>query len=486
MASRAATALALLILTGGAGCAVNPVTNRPQLMLVSQAQEAELGREADPAIVAQYGELNDPQLVAYAREVGQRLVSVSHRKDLPFTFRVLDDPVVNAFALPGGYVYLTRGILAYLDSEAALAGVLGHEIGHVTARHGATRLSKQMLVGVGLGAVGLVVGDRLAGALGVLGNAAATLILLKFSRDDERQADQLGVEYATLLGYDTRDMAAFFGALERLSAETGSRLPSWASTHPDPGERRERILELTAAQPQQQQRTDRAGYLARIDGLVFGADPRQGYVEGGRFLHPELRLQFPIPAGWQVENSRAQVVLSPPEGEQAVVFTLAREASPAAAAEAFAAGEGIRVLERADVSVNGLSGVRLVSEAQGEGGALHVLSTFVALGGRVYVFHGLTAPARLAAAREALLAPVEGFGPLTDPQALAVQPVRLRVVKAPAAGPFQQVVAGWPVPARAGIQGPEGLAVLNGVALDTPIEAGQLLKVLVAEGAQPR
>lgn len=479
MLPRASVTLALSFLAVGSGCAVNPVTHRPQVMLVSEAQEKQLGQQADPDIVAQYGVIEDQRLSDYATGIGQRLVDVSHRKELAFTFRVLDDPVVNAFALPGGYVYVTRGILAYLGSEAALAGVMGHEVGHVTARHGAQRMTKQMIVGVGLGAIGLL-SERLAGTLGTIGNAAATLVLLKYSRDDERQADQLGVEYATALGYDTRDMAAFFSELSRMDAQSGTRLPTWTSTHPDPGERHEKILALTAQAGRPDLVSKRDEYLSMIDGLVFGSDPRQGYVDGGRFLHPELRLQFPIPSGWQVQNSRSQVVLSPAQDDLAVVFTLAKEGSPAAAADAFGQGEGLRVVERSDVQVAGQPAVRLVSEAQAEGGALGVVSTFVALQGHVFVFHGLAPAANLAQARPTLLAPVDGFGPLTDPAALAVKPVRLRVVQAKRAGPFSQVAADWPLPPRAGLD-LQGLAIMNDLELEAPVQAGQKLKVLVAQ-----
>jgi len=170
-----------------AACAVNPVTGERELSLLSKEQEIQLGNESDPAIVAQYGVVEDEAIVDYVQDIGQRMVPVSHRPDLPYTFRVLDDPVVNAFALPGGYVYITRGILAYLDSEAALAGVVGHEIGHITARHGVQRYTQQTLLGAGLG-LGSVLSETFAQYADIAGQAAQ-LLLLKYGRDDERQSD---------------------------------------------------------------------------------------------------------------------------------------------------------------------------------------------------------------------------------------------------------------------------------------------------------
>lgn len=468
-----------LLAAATTGCVVNPVTGQRELLLMSESQEAEQGKAADEQIVAQYGLVEDPQLQAYVEEVGTRLVAVSHKPDLAFTFRILDDPIVNAFALPGGYVYLTRGILPYLESEAGMAGVLGHEIGHVTARHGASRATKQILLQGTLGVAG-VLSERLASAVGVLG-AAANLLLLKYSRDDERQSDQLGVEYATAAGYDTRDMARFFAVLSALSPEGGG-IPSWVSTHPDPGERDQTVQRLTA-EAQQARGTGpyaarRDEFLARVDGLVFGQDPQQGYVANGRFLHPQLRLQFPAPNGWSVENGRSQVTLSSPEGDMAVIFAQAEGASPQAAAEAFASTEGIEVQQRGDLTINGFPAHRLVAAARTQQGQLGITSTFLAKDGRVWAFHGISEAAGHAAAQPTLVSVPDGFAALDDPQALAVQPVVVRVVELPQPGTIEQVAQAWPIPPQAGVD-VNHLALLNGVSPGTQLEAGRKVKVLV-------
>jgi predicted Zn-dependent protease len=206
-------------------CAVNPVTGKREFMLLSTDDEIALGRNADRDIVAAYGEYQNPELAAYVTEIGLRMAEQSHRPDLPYAFRILDTPVINAFALPGGYVYVTRGIMAYLDSEAELAGVVGHEIGHVTARHSAQRYSQAQLAQLGLG-IGSAVSSQFR-RYSRYAEAGVGLLLLRFSRDDERQSDELGVTYATAVGYEAGEMARFFETLDRPSGS--GRCAGWPS-----------------------------------------------------------------------------------------------------------------------------------------------------------------------------------------------------------------------------------------------------------------
>ena len=216
-------------------CAVNPVTGKRQVMFMSESQEIALGAQSDPAVVAQFGLYNDDKLQAFIKEKGQEMASISHRSHLKYEFKVVDSLVLNAFALPGGYVYFTRGILAHFNNEAQFAGVLGHEIGHITARHGASQQSKQMLYSGGL-ILGMVLSPELA-SMGELASQSLGLLFLKFGRDDETQSDQLGVEYSTKIGYDAKEMARFFGVLDRVSGGPEGRVPTFMSTHPDPADR---------------------------------------------------------------------------------------------------------------------------------------------------------------------------------------------------------------------------------------------------------
>jgi predicted Zn-dependent protease len=218
------------------GCARNPATGGLELMLVSESQEIAMGQQTDPAVVAQFGLYDDPSLQQYVANLGAQLAANSERPNLPWTFRVVDDPIVNAFALPGGFIYVSRGILGHFNSESQLVSVLGHEIGHVTARHSAAQMSQQQLAQLGLG-VGVVLLPDLADYAG-LAQAGLGLLFLKFGRDDERQADALGFRYLTRIGYDPREMPGVFNMLGRVSEAGGGRgMPVWLSTHPDPGDR---------------------------------------------------------------------------------------------------------------------------------------------------------------------------------------------------------------------------------------------------------
>ena len=197
-------------------CAVNPATGQREFSLVSEGQEIAMGREADPQIVAQLGLYPDSAVQRYVSDLGLRLAAQSERPDLPWTFRVLDDPTVNAFALPGGFIYITRGILTHLESEAQLVGVLGHEIGHVTARHSASQMSRAQLAQIGLVA-GMVFSETVRDYAGVASQSLG-LLFLKFGRDDESQADELGIRYMTRVGYDPRELAGVMTMLSRTSS----------------------------------------------------------------------------------------------------------------------------------------------------------------------------------------------------------------------------------------------------------------------------
>ncbi len=476
---------ALLAATGFLGaCAVNPVTGQREIALMSEAQEVQLGASSDESIVAQYGLVEDQSLSSYIRDIGQAMVPVSHRPSLAFEFRLLDDPVVNAFALPGGYVYITRGILAYLNSESALAGVMGHEIGHVAARHGVKRYTKQTILGLGLG-VGSALSSDFAEYAGLV-SVAGQLLLLKYGRDEERQSDRLGVEYATKIGYDTQDMAEFFRTLQRMRPAEGG-LPGWMSTHPDPGERTETVHALTArwqsrvSPPADGFRRDRGDYLRHIDGLVFGPDPRQGFVREGIFHHPDLRFRFPVPDGWSVQNGRSQVVMAAPEQDAALVFrgVDAKVSTPRAAAEAFLRESGGVLLDLREVSVAGRSAWRSLLRLQKGSDSNLVLSTFFEFGDHLWVFHGLSVESSYAARADDLRRPTEAFSPETDPEILATEPVRIEVVEAPG-GDFTAIAERWPIPAEAALptRDAAGLALLNGMDPSDRPPRGQRIKVL--------
>jgi predicted Zn-dependent protease len=273
-----------------ASCARNPVTGKNELALVSEGQEIQMGQQAAQEVAQTIGFVEDPELQSYVANIGKRMAAKSERPDLPWEFHVVNDASVNAFALPGGFIYVTRGLLGHMNSEAELATVLGHEIGHVTARHSVQQISKAQLATLGLG-IGSIVSSDIAQFAG-LASQGLQVLFLKYGRDAENQADELGFRYALTQNYDVREMANVFETLNRASEVEGGggRLPEWLSTHPNPENRVKRTEERLDTLHASLTSTivNRDEYLKQIDGVAFGEDPRQGFFEGAMFYHPDM------------------------------------------------------------------------------------------------------------------------------------------------------------------------------------------------------
>ncbi len=315
----AGSLLAALLPLAAACTSVNPATGQEEFTLLSPADEARLGREEHAKIVTRFGGVyDDPEVGGYVAEVGGRIVANSELAGSSFTFTVLNTPVVNAFALPGGYVYLTRGLLALAGDEAQLAGVLAHEVGHVTARHTAQRMTRGTLVGLGAAVLGAAFGVP-----GELTNLGSELYLKSFSRDQEYEADLLGIRYLARAGYDPYAQSDFLQALadhdrlaRRLAGEDGSggRPPEFLSTHPRTAARVRRAIEAAAGSgvpPTAPRRRD--AFLDRIDGLVYGDAPEQGFVRGRTFSHPGMGFTFTVPPGFRLINSEKAVYAKGPD-----------------------------------------------------------------------------------------------------------------------------------------------------------------------------
>jgi predicted Zn-dependent protease len=458
-------------------CAVNPATGERQLMLVSEGSEIAMGREADPEVTVQYGLYPDSLLQAYVRGLGERLAAVSERPNLPWTFRVVDDPVINAFALPGGFIYVTRGIMSYFNSEAELVSVLGHEIGHVTARHSASQMSQQQLAQVGLVA-GMVVAPQLQDFAG-LAEASLGLLFLKFSRDDERQADNLGLRYLTRVGYEPGEMPKVFAMLASASqAESRGRLPSWLSTHPDPVDRQQRITQAIVALPAEPgpRTVGRDEYLRRLDGLLFGPNPREGFFQGQTFLHPDLRFRISFPTGWRTANQRGAVVGQSAHQDALLELTLANATSPEAAVQAFigqqritAAGQPTRFQAR-----RGMAAARAAFTATSGQTRLAGLVWAVRYNQQIFQVMGVSTEARWPGYESVVLQTLDSFGPLTDSAALAVQPLRLDIVPLERAMTLQEFSQRYPSQVTL-----EALARLNQAQPAGRLAAGQLVKRVV-------
>jgi predicted Zn-dependent protease len=485
-----------LVFTGMiAGCAssINPISGRKSYGFAwSPAEEIQIGRESDASIVAQYGIYDDARMAAYVDSLGQSIASVSHFSrpgadpvwaNMRFYFRVLDSPVVNAFALPGGYVYVTRGLVAHLQNEAQLAVVLGHEIGHVVGRHGSRSMRKQQF-GMGallLGAIGsqAVFGGNAAQNVLDLGSTATQLLFLKYGRDAETEADQLGVEYAAISGYSASEAAAFFHSLKRMQEQSGQELPSFMSSHPDPGDRENFIHKRSAmyAAEYPMNKVGQSSLYRYVQALVYGEDPRQGYVQNGMFHHPQMKFSFPIPNGFETINQPTRVVMVP-QNQEAVLYMEvdSKNQTARAAAEAFKAQEGIQVVESGIGQAGGLSANYVVADGKdSQGNALRLRAQFIDYDGFVFVFTGLTSADKYASYAPWFVSTMQGFRRETNPAVLNKQPNRVELRTSTRTTRFDELIS--PYTNVAGLDALT-LAIMNQVELTQQIPPAVVYKIV--------
>ena len=457
-------------------CATNPVTGRRELSLISESQEVSMGLEAAKQAAAQMGVYPDSQLQRYVSGLGMALARNSERPGLPWSFTVIDDPVVNAFALPGGPIFVTRGILGYMNSEAELVSVLGHEIGHVTAKHSVNQMSRAQLAQIGL--VGVMIAKPELAGLADLGSQAMGLMFMKFGRDDETQSDDLGFRYMTQAGYDPAEMTEMFRTLDRTSGGS-DETPEWLSTHPNPGNRVEKTQERIAAwtRPAGQLKVNRDVFLRHIDGMVFGEDPRNGYFQQQVFLHPTLRFRFDYPSGWKTQNMADQVVGVSAQQDAIIVLSGAANAAPSQALQQFLGQQGIRSGGVSNASINGLPAATAQFAAQTEQAVLAGYVAFVQLDGTTYRLLAYTDQQRASSYDGVFRQSIGSFQRLTDQRALSVKPARLRLVQLSSAMTLTQFNQQYPsvIPIAE-------LTVING--MDSPtasIPSGSWVKRVVVE-----
>jgi len=472
-------AWSLLVLVLFLGCAKNPVTGKRDLMLLSESQEVAMGQQSDPDIIRYFGLYDDKELQRFINEKGQKMVAVSHRKNLKYEFKIVDSPVVNAFAVPGGYVYFTRGIMAHFNNEAEFAGVLGHEIGHITARHSAKQYSNAMLAQAGLIA-GILIAPDLADFADVA-QQGVQLLFLKFGRDAEKQSDKLGVEYSTKINYDAQQMADFFGTLDRLQKQSGAEeVPDFLSTHPNPGDRQRDVEKLAAEWRKKTKgsnlKVNRDSYLKMIDGIIYGDDPRQGFTEDNVFYHPVMKFQFPYPSSWMVQNTPEQVQFGSKDGRAMMLFTLAKGSSLENAAETLVQNYKLNVQESKRDDVNGNPAVVLIADQQAaeEQPAVRTLIYVINHGSNFYAMIGVSSKNDFNNYFQSFNNSMSGFRTLTDPAKLNKQPERIDVKPVPNQGTLEQALRSYQVPQKR----LEELATLNGMKLSEKVDKGMLIKVI--------
>ncbi len=463
--------LTLPLLLAAAGCAVNPATGQRQLSLIGRDQEIAMGRQADSSVASSIGIVNDPALESYVSDIGRSLAAKSERPDLPWSFKVVDDPAVNAFALPGGFIYVTRGILADLDSEAELAGVMGHEIGHVTARHSVTQMSRQQLQELGLG-VGAILSQDVRKYQGLLSGGLG-LLNLKYSRDDESQADALGFRYMTRDGYDPHALLGVFEMLASVSGSSGSRVPEWQSTHPYPENREEHIKKLLAEDSLPATgKVDRDRYLEHVDGIVYGENPREGYFKGSVFLHPDLKFQIRFPDGWKGVNQRSAVGAVSPGQDAMVVLEPAQGTGTASdALQTFLGQDGVKGGTVSREEHQGVSMARATFTATTSDGEIQGEVAFLRYGGALYRLIGYSSPSSWPGYARVVSETLSSFAPLTDQAVLNVQPWHLRIVRIDRAMTLTEFNQRYP-----SVVSMAELARLNRVGAQDRLPAGTLVK----------
>lgn len=482
------TSTLILILLSSCSVQKSPVTGQKRLYAYTWTQEKQMGQKADSQIIQYYGLLDDPDLTAYVAQVGQKVLEKSHmRRDntdaqfrnTEFTFRVLNSSVVNAFALPGGFNYVTRGLLTHMTSEAQLAMVLGHEVAHVAARH-ASQQALQQQAGSLLLVGSAILGQELLGipAQNVLelGGTAAQLLFLRYSRDAERESDRLGVEYAAMAGYDASQGASFFTTLKRLSNQSGSSIPNFMSSHPDPGEREKDIMNRSSnwrSKGYPQSFVGQEELYAAIEGMILGENPREGFVEGNTFYHPDLELQFNKPSNWTLINEPSQVILVPQDQKSVIIFSI-QQGNTTEVLNKFAENEKVTVDSREKVLISGNQAERMTATMADGNNTYGLLITTVSYNSRTFQFLSYSMKSDFDSSRSNFIQVSNSFAQLTDASRLSVQPARIAIRTITIPTRFSNLI---PATMPIGIT-PESMAIINQVKLDDVIQPGTKLKLI--------
>lgn len=448
------------------------------LPLGSAVNRPQQGPQPDPQVIAQFGLYQNATLQSLIDTKGQQMNKISDRPG-NYGFTIVDSPIINAFATPDGHVYFTRGIMAYFNNEAQFAGVLGHELGHITARHGQQQQRRSTVASVLLG-LGSLASKRVASIAQPLSQGVGVLFL-KYGRDDEREADQLGVKYSTKIGYDAAQMADFFNTLQRTEAQSGAgSTPTFLSSHPNSADRYKTVKAL-AAQTKASLgnvtlNVNRDQYLRAIEGLPYGDDPRQGFVENSTFYHPDLKFQLPIPTGWKSQNSTTQFQMAEPGGKALMVLLPAPGTSLEAAAQALSKSIGLSSAQAQQTTINGFPAIVFQGDqaAQSGSASARVLAYTLQDGGNYYGIVGLSTPANFATYSPQFTRVAQGFQRLTDAGKLGRQPEKVHIKTASGSQTLAQALSANGIAASR----QEEMAILNGMQRADRLSAGQLFKVV--------
>lgn len=465
-----------------AGCEVNPETGRLVFNVVPPSQEAEIGAEAHRQVLAEFGGVYyDPPLAAYVEDVGRKIVGQSRRRESEFRFTILDTPSINAFALPGGYVYVTRGLLALLGSEAELAGVLGHELAHITAKHGAQRLTRMKAEER---FCATFVCDFELPVLSDMASVGLNLAFGGFSQDQELEADELGIRYIKAAGYDPRAMTGFLRKLKAhadLEAEIAGltdaerKARGYSSTHPLTEDRISRAVELATA-PSGQDDTGRRAYLLKIDGLLYGNRREYGFVVGNSYLHPIRRVAFDVPPGYSLYPDSRRVTAVGPDGA-IMLFEPSRRLVRGPVLEYLRNvwAESLELRDARPLTVNGMEAATGWLRRDTNRGPVDYRLVAVRVGSGVIYRFLFIAPSttmpRLGAGMRGI---TYSFREIDELEAETLQPLRIRITSAAPGETLTDLAAQSGFTDHAARR----LAVLNDLDAQADIEPGRILKTV--------
>ncbi|MFN3231828.1 MAG: M48 family metalloprotease [Alphaproteobacteria bacterium] len=468
-----------------AGCAANPATGgRDFTPFMSPSQERAIGAREHPQVLQQFGgAYNEGDVAAYVATVGARVAANSELPDLSWKFTVLNSSIPNAMALPGGYIYVTRGLLAIMNSEAELAGVLGHEVGHVTARHSAKRYSSAAGVGIGAALLGAVTGNS---NLQEIAQTGGSLYLASYSRGQEFQADDLGVRYLARSGYDPfaqADVLDTLGMVTDLEARIAGRDSGqgFFSTHPRSPERVSRAREKageTEVQPNTRPRRE-SPYLAAIDGMIYGDDPALGVVDGNTFWHGPLGLTFSVPDGFSLVNTSSAVLAKGPSGS-AMAFSGSRVSAGVSMRDYLVSdyGKSLKLNDVRGLRLNGMEAATGRTRTTANGKTVDVRLVTVRFSrDRVYRFQFVSDPRSTNALDRQFLDIATSLRPITATEARLIPVRRIKVLTVEQGETVDELAELMAVPAHQR----ERFLALNGMRPGDRLRAGDRVKIVVDE-----
>ncbi len=471
-----------LLSMGISGCSTNPATGENQFTaLMSPQQEVQVGAQEHAKIMKQYGVYDDEKVQAYIDRVGEKVVQYTERPEVDYKFFLLDSPIVNAFALPGGYVYLTRGLLSLSNSEAEMAAVLAHETGHITARHSAERYSRGVATSVGATLLSAALGS--SGASEALG-MGANLYLKSYSRGQEHQADSLGIRYLSRTGYAPSAMTSFLSNLQaetNLQAKQAGRSASasanYFSTHPATAERVSKTIS-EANLYAQQGIINRDVYLRTIDGMTYGDSAAQGFVRENTFYHPPLGFKFSVPDNFKIVNQPTQVLATSKDGS-GIIFDFAPN-KDRYSAQKFLSDvwlQGKQAPNKIEgMSVNGMRAATTLVRGQVNGRDTNIRLVAIEWEQDKVVRFQIGMPLNLSTSKEKVLkSSIYSFKRMTRSEQKSIKPYRLKVITSRASDTVASLSKRMPYD---DLQ-EDRFRVLNGLAPNDKLVANRLYKMVV-------